>query len=70
MTTALKAAGVQSRSHRLDLFTVYRGFVALRLHAGCSQYCFPQPRKPKHQQYNAYKNMQIVQRHTNERTAC
>jgi hypothetical protein len=66
---AIAKAGMQIRSHRIDLLTINRGFIALRLHARCSQYCFPQPRKPKHQQDHAHKNVQIIQWHADERTA-
>src|ERR1700680_3698212 len=45
---AINKTGMRIRSHRVDLSTINRGFIAPRLHASCSQDCFPQPRKPKH----------------------
>ena len=57
---ATAKASVQIRSHLVDVSTIDRCFVTLRLHTGCSQYCFPQPRKPKRQQHQANKNVQII----------
>src|SRR5258705_1722921 len=65
---AVGRACIDVRSHRVDLATINRGFIAMRFHTSGPKYCFPQPRKAKQQQHHADDDMQIVKWYSDERT--
>jgi len=78
MTTALKRrasredqavgrAGIDVRSHFVDLATINRGFIAMRFHTSVLSTAFRNT-KAKQQQHHANDDMQIVKWYSDERT--